>query len=97
MKQDPKVIVKIKNSFGPGVFYAISGEYDEDTAEFLVYGLTNIDFSEGNIVYDPVTVFVSEEDFETFNIPFGHVKFEIDTKFDGHVSNAMEELNSLNN
>ena len=96
-EQDPKVIVKIHNVLGPGVFYALEGHRDEDTGEFLAYGLTNIDFSKGEITYDPEYAMIDESDLETFNIPFGRVKFEIDTKFSGHISDAIAELSTLNN
>ena len=96
-EQDPKVIVKIHNVLGPGVFYAIEGHRDEDTGEFLMYGLTNIDFSKGTIVYDPEKAFISESDLATFNIPFGRVSFQIDEKFNGRISDAIHELSAINN
>lgn len=98
-EQDPKVIVKIKNVAGPGVFYAIEGWYersgiDTGTGKFAVYGVTNIDFSAGTILSEPAKTSVSIKDFETFNIPFGRVLFDIDSKFDGRVSDAINELNA---
>lgn len=100
--QDPKIIVKIANVAGPGVFYALEGWYErknvsDGEGKFAVYGLTNIDFSKGEIVYDPIKTTVLVEDFETFNIPFGRVNFQIDDKFKGHVSDAIAELSTLNN
>lgn len=94
VEENPKVISKIRNIAGPGVFYAIDGFVDAESGKFSVYGLSNIDFATGRILEYPATnCIVFAEDFETLNIPYGHVLFEIDHKFEGRVSDAMKELN----
>ncbi|MBR4589854.1 MAG: hypothetical protein IKO36_04240 [Bacteroidaceae bacterium] len=101
MDKNANVVVKIRNVAGPGVFYAISGWYEHKDilnngpADFYVYGLTNINFSgEDNAILDnPEFTAITIEDFDTFNIPYGHVKFEM-YEYTGTVEDAINELNA---
>lgn len=89
---NPEIIAKIKNVSGPGVFYAMHGSLGESN-KFYMVGLTNIDFRFNEIMDEPVIVHAYFEDFDNFKIPFGHVNFEVDTKWKGNIKDAESEFN----
>lgn len=91
--QDPEVVVKIKNTSGPGVMYVTEGYRNAD-GELVLGGYTNIDFSDGTVSADCLSDYVriTESDLNTFNLPFGFINFEIDESFSGTMETAKAEF-----
>ena len=92
--ENPAIVAKVRNVYGPGSFYLIDGFIDEENNKTLVVrGITDIDFSgEKSFLDEPVETTLFAEDFETFNIPYGRVHFDIDNIFSGKLEDAIKAL-----
>ena len=92
--ENPTIVAKIRNVYGPGAFYLLDGFVGEIGGKLIVHGITNIDFSgEKSFLDEPIETTLLAEDFDTFNIPYGHVLFDIDNSFVGTKEDALKELN----